>query len=122
MLVLKVWSHRSSVASDSVANLAMPALMKTASRRTPAAVSVSASAAAAPGAPAMFWTARALGPSVARVFSSAAPSRPVMMTRAPSAAKAAAAARPMPLVPPVTRTVFCSKRFMMVPFGVGLHM
>jgi hypothetical protein len=39
-----------------------------------------------------------------------------MITRAPSAAKACAVTRPIPLLPPVTSTVFPSKRFMMFSY------
>ena len=51
--------------------------------------------------------------------SSAAASRPVITTRAPSAANALAAARPMPLLPPVTRTVLLVKRFMVMSFDAS---
>src|SRR5450830_36136 len=96
------------------ANLAMPALMKIASRVTPCSASSAARRRLSPILPWSLCRARVRPPMLSRALSRVAWSRPVMMTRAPSLAYCRAAARPMPLLPPVTRTVLLSKRFMMV--------
>ncbi len=69
--------------------------------------------------------ASASAPICSRAAASVCASRPVMTTRAPSAAKASAAARPMPLLPPNTSTTLFSNRGLiaLLPFqniGIGL--
>src|SRR5258706_13768224 len=66
------------------------------------------------------WMAIVPGPSFSRACLSVSGSRPEIATRAPSAAKACAVARPMPLLPPVTKTTLSWKRwfFMAVLFWV----
>ena len=114
---LNVSSHRASDTSASGANRATPALMKMASSWMSCACSEAARRLASSMLPASLRKAMAPWPMSAWARARACSSRPVMTTRAPSWAYALAAARPMPLLPPVTRTVWLLKRCMMVPKG-----
>ncbi|KWA57720.1 hypothetical protein WT42_07565 [Burkholderia stagnalis] len=118
-LVSKTWSHSASSMSANGASFATPALTNTASSRAPAAAIALASSRAAATLPVSLRIASASPPSVRCAAASASASRPVMITRAPSDANACAAARPMPLVPPVTSTVLPVKRSMMFSSDSG---
>jgi hypothetical protein len=112
--VLKLSSQNASVTSGNGVNLAMPALMNMASSLMSRLVRVAARDFAAATSAASLRSATTLPRRVVLAFSRVCGSRPVMTTRAPSAANACAVASPMPVVPPVTKTVFPSKRFMTI--------
>ena len=95
------------VICSSVAAGKMPALQQTTSTppcRCRVAATTSAQLSGSLTSPAANVTAPPAAVSSAAVRWPASASRPVMTTRAPSAANPAASPLPMPLVPPVTRT------------------
>src|ERR1700687_4865338 len=83
-----------------------PALAKTMSRVPRSAFTAAYSRSRSARSETEPLTARALGPRSATAASSASCRRPKMKTKAPSSMKRFAAARPMPVAPPVITAVF----------------
>src|ERR1700730_8787846 len=105
-LVSKVSSMCSAVILPSASWLPAPALAKTMSRVPRSAFTAAYSRSRSASSETEPFTARALGPSSATAASSDSCRRPKMKTKAPSSMKRFAAARPMPVAPPVITAVF----------------
>src|ERR1700730_6556251 len=105
-LTSKVSSMCLAVISPSRSWLPTPALAKTMSRVPRSAFTAAYSRSRSARSETEPFTARALGPRSATAASSASCRRPKMKTKAPSSMKRFAAARPMPVAPPVITAVF----------------
>ncbi len=108
MLMANVSSKSSSLDWSKGTNLPTPALMKMTSRRPNRSRTAATSRSASGTDAASLCTTSASRPSSSCAVFNVLGSRPVMAILAPSALKARAVARPIPLLPPVMRTTFPS--------------